>query len=197
MSVFETSQYRAKNAITHSTSVMNMMRSNKTKATTTKATTTVNMYDSSERVLDKTMDRCSTESLAMRKRRASAASSSSHVKQTCEKSINSARTLSAPASNNNCRPTSRVKIPAPAPAPPQATATTTTRAYGGVGTAIGFQVRHASGTAVNCTTANLLQYSTKTCWQSYARTKETIVLALCVWMRLLVYLGLLVFRDSY
>uniref|UniRef100_K3XB97 DNA-repair protein Xrcc1 N-terminal domain-containing protein n=1 Tax=Globisporangium ultimum (strain ATCC 200006 / CBS 805.95 / DAOM BR144) TaxID=431595 RepID=K3XB97_GLOUD len=41
-----------------------------------------------------------------------------------------------------------------------------------------FHVRHASGMASSCTTANLLEYSTKTWWQSYARTKETVVLAL-------------------
>lgn len=46
--------------------------------------------------------------------------------------------------------------------------------------AIGFQVRSASGAAGTGATNHLLVYSTRSCWQSYVRPKETLVLALCV-----------------
>ncbi|KAF4321866.1 hypothetical protein BBO99_00003470 [Phytophthora kernoviae] len=44
--------------------------------------------------------------------------------------------------------------------------------------AIGFQVRSASGAAGTGSTNHLLHYSTRSCWQSYVRPKETLVLAL-------------------
>ncbi|EGZ10099.1 hypothetical protein PHYSODRAFT_318485 [Phytophthora sojae] len=44
--------------------------------------------------------------------------------------------------------------------------------------AIGFQVRSASGAAGTGATNHLLVYSTRSCWQSYVRPKETLVLAL-------------------
>eukprot|EP00644_Phytophthora_capsici_P015388 jgi/Phyca11/113711/e_gw1.24.443.1 len=44
--------------------------------------------------------------------------------------------------------------------------------------AIGFQVRSATGAAGTGSTNHLLQYSTLSCWQSYVRPKEALVLAL-------------------
>ncbi|KAG6621248.1 Galactose-binding domain-like [Phytophthora cinnamomi] len=44
--------------------------------------------------------------------------------------------------------------------------------------AVGFQVRAASGAAGTGSTNHLLQYSTRACWQSFVRPKETLVLAL-------------------
>ncbi|KAG7382647.1 hypothetical protein PHYPSEUDO_004678 [Phytophthora pseudosyringae] len=44
--------------------------------------------------------------------------------------------------------------------------------------AIGFQVRWATGAAGTGSTNHLLQYSTRSCWQSFVRPKETLVLAL-------------------
>ncbi|KAE8982381.1 hypothetical protein PF010_g8493 [Phytophthora fragariae] len=44
--------------------------------------------------------------------------------------------------------------------------------------AIGFQVRSASGAAGTGSTNHLLVFSTRSCWQSYVRPKETLVLAL-------------------
>ncbi|RLN92776.1 hypothetical protein BBJ28_00011949 [Nothophytophthora sp. Chile5] len=45
---------------------------------------------------------------------------------------------------------------------------------------VGFQVRSASGAAGTGGTNHLLSYSMRSCWQSYARPTETLVLALCV-----------------
>ncbi|KAH7467079.1 hypothetical protein PRIC1_011117 [Phytophthora ramorum] len=44
--------------------------------------------------------------------------------------------------------------------------------------AVGFQVRSASGAAGTGSTNHLLVYSTRSCWQSFVRPKETLVLAL-------------------
>jgi hypothetical protein len=45
---------------------------------------------------------------------------------------------------------------------------------------IGFQVRSATGAAGTGSTNHLLQYSSSSCWQSYVRPKEALVLALYV-----------------
>lgn len=46
--------------------------------------------------------------------------------------------------------------------------------------AVNCHVRHASAATGSTSAANVLQYSTKSFWQSYARAKEKLVLALCV-----------------
>ncbi|KAF1319375.1 hypothetical protein FI667_g13213, partial [Globisporangium splendens] len=146
---------------------------------------TANLYDSSAEYVAGTMDRGKqhTERLASssRRRRTSVASSAQsgihHAREMKNSIIKSPeiKPSTMPAPKPNSKHSRAVKAPAPKAVDTRAKAT----ADFGIGP-VEFHVRHASGMASSCTTANLLQYSTKTCWQSYARTKETIVLALCV-----------------
>lgn len=165
---------------------------------------TVNLYDSSERAYAAKMSQFASQPLARSKRRRSSVGSNvssvhqqqqqarssslrgaaEHVKQV-SRQADSAVSVAKPRAHP-VKPVAGVKSTKPAPSSEQHAqaekGTGARGARGGAGSvgvgAVGLQVRHASGSAGSFHAANLLQYSTATCWQSFSRAKETIVLVL-------------------
>lgn len=164
----------------------------------------VNLYDSSERTYAAKMSQFASQPLARSKRRRSSVGSnvsSVHQQQQQQTRIStdgaavrlsqasrqteSARQVVKPRAHS-VESIATARMPTSAPLVEQhvqaekGSAARSARGGAsrvGVG-AVGFQVRHVSGSAGSFRAANLLQYSTATCWQSFSRTKETIVIVL-------------------
>lgn len=127
---------------------------------------TANLYDASERAYAAKMQQFTSQPLTRVKRRRS---SGGGVRVPTPAPVALASTT----------------LPSPSPAPPLQPPTDRRSRNrmrpesDDVGT-IGFCVRRASGAAGGFQPANLLQYSTRSCWQSFSRAKESVVLELCV-----------------
>lgn len=163
----------------------------------------VNLYDSSERAYAAKMSQFASQPLMRSKRRRSSVGSnvsSQHQQQDRSIATNGAAVGPTQAPRQADITASAAKIRAQ-PAKPVAAAKATKptprpephvhieKGNAGLGArgnrasrmgigAVGFQLRHASSSAGSFHAANLLQYSTATCWQSFSRAKETIVIVL-------------------
>lgn len=170
---------------------------------TTTMAPAVNLYDSSERAYAAKMSQFASQPLERSKRRRSSVGSnvsSVHQQQQqtristndaavrlsqASRQTESARQVVKPRAHP-VKPVATARMPTSAPLAEQhvqaekgSTARGARSGASSVGVgAVGFQVRHVSGSAGSFHAANLLQYSTATCWQSFSRAKETIVIVL-------------------